>query len=310
MNRIGLKLFCLFVACLLWLQVAATTTVDRTVALPLEITGLREGLTVAGSELPGRVPVRLRGSKLRLIEHRWFGRSAGRVVVGLAHAVAGEVAQHDLTAEDVVTDMIVVGLAEPVRLRLHVDRLATRRLPVRVVTRGEPPHDRALAKPPAAVPAEVVARGPDAVLRRQDWVGTEEVDLSRLRAGASLERRLLPWAPDLRLEPGEVRVEVAVSAREQRTFTNLPVVPLTDANQPAAGVFPPVATLVISGPADSLQVLTGARLAVTVSLTGLARGTHHVTGQAVLPEGYRLESLRPDRFVVRLGEGAQVDEQR
>ncbi len=310
MNRLGLKLFCLFVALLFWLQVAATTTIDQTVALPLVVTGLREGVTVAGSRLPARVPVRLRGSKLRLIQHRWFGREAGRVVLDLANAAVGSLEQRELSAEDVRTDMIVVGLAAPVRVPLQVSRLATRRLPVRVATAGELPADRALAGAARAIPTEVVASGPEELLRRQTWAETEPIDLSRLRGSTALERRLVSWSADVHLDPEAVQVEVAVAARERRTFANLPVLALTDSGQPVAGVFPPVATLVVSGPADSLRHLTAARLAVTVSSTGLRPGTHHIRGQAVLPECCRVEALSPEQFVVRLGETEDEEEGR
>jgi hypothetical protein len=66
-----------------------------------------------------------------------------------------------------------------------------------------------------------------------------------------------------------------------------------------------VADLVISGPADSVQRLVPSRIVVTLSLTGLPEGTHHLPGQAVLPPAYALVSLEPQEFMAIIGDATQ-----
>ena len=60
MNRLGLKISCFLVSVVIWIQVANTADIEQTTTLPLRVTGLSEGLTVAGSEyLPPEVRVQV-----------------------------------------------------------------------------------------------------------------------------------------------------------------------------------------------------------------------------------------------------------
>ncbi len=304
MRSLGSRLFCLLVAVLLWMQVASTTPVEETLPLPLQAVGLDPAVTLAGSDLPAVVDVRLRGSKLQFLAHRFLGRRPGRVDLDLAGQPVGEAITRDLSAADVKSELDVLGLVQPVRLRLQLDRERARRVRVRVATVGQLPEDRVLLRPPAAQPESVQVRGPQRLMSGWESVRTEPVDLGRLRASAEIPRRLVSPHVNLALEVEEARVLLAIGPRGERTFANVPVVPLVDARQPPASVFPPVATVVVAGAADSLSALTAARLAVTVPLTGLSEGTHHLRGQVVLPDGFTFVSLQPREFVVRLGEGS------
>jgi len=120
MKRIGLKLVCLLAALVLWLQVAATTVVDDTVAMPLQAVGLREGTMPASGDLPRSVRVRVRGSKLQLVAHRYFGRRVGSVVVDLARAAPGSIVEREVGTEDVRSDLTPLSVTPPVRLRVRL----------------------------------------------------------------------------------------------------------------------------------------------------------------------------------------------
>ncbi len=120
MKRVGLKLVCLLAALVLWLQVAATTVVDDTVAMPLQAVGLRDGTAPAMGDLPRSVRVRVRGSKLQLVAHRYFGRRVGTVVIDLARPAAGSVVEREIGTEDVRSDLTALAIAPPVRLRVRL----------------------------------------------------------------------------------------------------------------------------------------------------------------------------------------------
>ncbi len=301
MNRLGLKLICLLISIVLWIQVASTTVLDETVDLPLQVRGLKAGATVAGNELPASVPVRLRGSKLRLISHRYFGTEIGSVVLDLTHETTGEPIQHEFGVADVRSDLTVLGIIPPQEVKLVIDRVATARLPVHVVTEGDPPEGRALLCAPRADPTTAVVSGPSRLLAGLDRVRTEPVDLGRVRNTAELACTLHVPQVGLSVAPTSVRVNVEMVPRESRTFADVPVAVTGAAPRLAASVFPPAATVTVSGPADSLRILAAARVGVTVSVAGLRNGTHHLRAQAQLPETYRLQSVVPDQFVVRLG---------
>ncbi|MHB8079027.1 MAG: hypothetical protein ACYDIE_07215 [Candidatus Krumholzibacteriia bacterium] len=120
MKRLGLKLICLLAALVLWLQVAATTVLDETVTMPLQAVGLREGTIPAAGDLPRLVRVRVRGSKLQLVAHRYFGRRIGSVVIDLAHPAPGSIVERDVGTEDVRSGLVALSIVPPVRLRVRV----------------------------------------------------------------------------------------------------------------------------------------------------------------------------------------------
>lgn len=307
MNRVSYYVLCVLVAVLVWIQVASTTPIEANLPLPLVVENLSDGLTIAGNELPENVLVRLRGSKLRLLAHRYLGRAVGEVVISLAEGRAGATVTHDVRLSDVRSDLTPLAIQGPVHLQLRIDRENRRRVPVRIPTVGELSEERVLVRPLAAVPESVEVRGPARLFTGWEAVRSEAVDLGKLRGSGELIRRLVLPHPGLTLSLPEVRVVFEVGPRGTRHFANVPVVPLVDARQPEASVFPPVAALVVSGPADSLRALVVARLAITVSLTGLGAGTHHLPGQVILPDGYRLVSLQPEQFVVRIGQSDAME---
>jgi YbbR domain-containing protein len=307
MNRIGLKVACLLVALVIWIQVASNHNMEEYLYLPLEVTNLPTGTTVVGSDIPRVVRIRLRGSKLRLMAHRYLGRNAGRVVVDLAGEEPGPAFQRELTINDVRSDLDVLDITPPIRLRLRLDHESARLVPVVVTVAGKLQAGRLLLGAPRAEPDSVVLKGPERYLTANLEVHTASVDLSRIRETSHLTRRLDSPSPYLILAVPEVEVTVSVARVESRTLSNVPIVPLVDADQPQVSVFPPVVDLSISGPADSLQALVPSRVAVTVPLSGLAEGVHHIRGQVILPDGFTLLSMEPEEFMVIIGKNSGAE---
>lgn len=124
MKRVGLKVICVLAALVLWLQVAATTVVDDTVTMPLQAIGLQQGTAPESGDLPRTVRVRVRGSKLQMVAHRYFGRRIGTVVIDLAHAVAGSTIERDVRTEDVRSDLVPLSIVPPVHLRVRLVSVA------------------------------------------------------------------------------------------------------------------------------------------------------------------------------------------
>jgi YbbR domain-containing protein len=304
MNRLGLKISCLVASILIWVQVAATTDVEQPARLPLRVSGLAEGLTVAGSEIPSSVSVRLRGSKLRLLTNRFFQRYVGEVRINLADSEPGPVFSYQLTPEDVVTDLEVVRFQRDERIRVRVDRLDQRRLPVAVMLAGELPRGTAFAVEPHAEPDSVLVQGPSRFLPEGGAAATEPVALDRMQAGPN-DGIVVPVAAmneQLRVAPAQVRVRYLAAPLVDRTLANVPVVPLVDAGRPDVGVSPPVADVMVRGIADSVGTLTEGRLSVTVAVGQLPEGMYLLPGQVDCPPWLTLLGLAPAEFRVIVGD--------
>lgn len=301
MNRLGLKISCLVVSVLIWVQVASTTVVEQATFLPLRLTGLGAGLTTAGSEVPGRVKVRVQGSKLRLLSHRYFNRYVGEVRVNLADRSAGPMFSYELGPSDVYTDLVVVGFQPPVRLRVKIDREDQRMLPVHLVTKGHLPEGVGFLRPPRVLPDSVMVTGPEGRFPDNGWISTKPVDLSRQAESGVVSATLVAIHDELKMASREVRVDFAVAPLVERTLANLPVIPLVDAGQPEVGVSPPVVDVMVRGVADSVRALRGDRILVTVPVGTLSEGVHMVAGQASLPPWLTLLGMDPAEFQVVVG---------
>ena len=70
MNRLGLKISCFVVSIVIWMQVASTADVEKTARLPVGIEGLRDGLTIAGSKIPGNPTARMTPLRVERPNHR------------------------------------------------------------------------------------------------------------------------------------------------------------------------------------------------------------------------------------------------
>jgi YbbR domain-containing protein len=303
MSRLGLKLFCLLAAIVIWIIVAAGSTISGVnLRLPLRIRGLPEGATVAGNGLPATVEVRASLSKLRLVAHRHFGLNVGNAFLDLSGLEPGQSATRSVeinNANGALEDAQVIGPQRSYHVR--VDEEVTRRLAVTVVTSGQLPDHRMLLSPPRADPDSIVASGPSRLLDDRSHVRTESVDLSRLKESTKQTKKLVSPAAGVVLDRQEVTVHLDVATLGTRTLSNLPIVPLVDADQPQARVSPEVAAAVISGPVDSLRSLVPSRVSVVVPLSGLPVGDHMVSGQVILPEAFHLVELDPPQFRVTIG---------
>jgi YbbR domain-containing protein len=306
MNRIGLKLACLVVSIVIWIQVASTTTTEATLRLPVTLVNLPPGTTVAGSEIPQTVAVRLQGSKLRLLTHSILNRVAGHVVIDLEGYQAGETVIHDIAPSDVRSELKAAAVTPPVRLRLLLDREVTRVVPVRVRLQGQLRGSWQLLEPVAAVPDTAAVTGPQRFMVGLDSVATQPLDLDRVDQSARLERTLVLPSPYLVAEPARVTVVVTVARVEGRTLANIPVVPLVDADQGEVAISPPVADVMVRGPADSIRALVPARISVTVAVGGLEEGIHHLRGQVTHPDWLELVAVEPEVFMVVVGDLPQA----
>ncbi len=284
MKNLLLKIACVLVAILVWIQVAATTLVETDVGLPMDVVGLGPSETVAGSTLPEIGRVRLRAPKLSVFAHKYLGVSLGRVELNLANYSPGPPQIYELLGSDVRTEAEVVTILPPVRLPLRLDWLDTRRLPVHVPLYGDLPADRMLTGVVRVTPDSVDVTGPRRFFTGLDSLVTEGVDRSQLDETLNKDLALVPPPAPLQASSEAVAVRIPVVVLQERVIANVPVIPLIETHLGEAGVSPPVCDVLVKGPADSVSVLSPARMTVTVTLAGLGPGVHLVQGQVQYPD--------------------------
>lgn len=301
MNRLGLKIGCLVVSIVIWIQVASTATVEQMASLPLRVTGLEPGCTVAGSGLPGEVAVRLSGSKLRLLAHRYLKQPIGEVRIDLAERAPGRAFTYVIERANVVTDLDVESIVDPNRLTIRIDGQLTRRLPVELSTVGQLPPGFGYLQQPVVTPDSVTVSGPARYFPDDAVVRTSPFDLAGLDG---FGRQSVPLeVPDehLQVGPGEVTVAYGVGPLAERTLTGIPIEVPTTVGGPEIGVSPVRADVMVRGVADSLRVLAGARVRIVVPIADLSPGVHMLPGTVVAPEWVTVIGLAPEQFQVIVG---------
>lgn len=301
MSRLGLKLGCLAAAIVIWIQIASTSAVERSARLPLRVTGLEAGRTIAGSQLPPEVEVRVRGSKLRLLAHRWLQRPVGEVVLDLSDRPAGRPFTVTFAPGDVRGEVAATEIIAPRRLTIRIDGEVRRRLPVALSTVGDLRPGYGYLVPPRAEPESVLVWGPARNFPDQARVRTATLELERLEGQGRLKLGLLPLDPHLQMSAQEIEVVFGVGLLAERTVADVPVRATGAEPGREVGVSPVRADVLVRGVADSLLALTPSRLTVTVQAEGLAPGLHRLSGEVAAPPWVAVIGLDPAQFQVVIG---------
>lgn len=301
MNRLGLKISCLLVSLVIWMQVASTAEVQQVARLPLRVWGLGSGLTTAGSDIPDQVDVRLNGSKLSLFTHKYFSRYVGEVHVNLADQRPGPVFFYQPGIRDVVTELSEPAIDPPLSFEVRVDTVLTRLVPVALAVKGALPEGTGFVTMPRVQPDSVAVTGPSRFFPDEFSVRTKTVDLAKYSSSTRVDVDLLPPHEFLELAADKVSTILQIARMEERTLANVPVVPLVDAGRPAVGVSPPVADVMVRGVADSISRLTSDRLLVTVPVGDLPEGVYSMPGQVDYPAWMTLIGIAPREFQVIVG---------
>jgi YbbR domain-containing protein len=301
MNRLGLKIICVLIAVVIWLQVASSFVVEQSTHLPLRVLGLADELTIAGSVLPEDVKVRVRGSKLALMKHNYFNEFLGEVRVDLGGRVASAPFYYELTGKDVSSDLKVVSINPPVRLWLYIDDLVSQKVGVELITAGSLPEGRAFLADPIISPDSLMVTGPKRVFPENAILRTETVDLAQIESRQTISVAVAPLDDLLNIEATNVRASFPVALLEDRTLANIPVVALVDAGTPDVVISPPVVDVMVRGVADSVQALRDSRFLVTVPVGDREEGVYSLSGQVDAPPWLTVIGFDPPRLQVIVG---------
>ena len=301
MNRHLLKIICLAVSVLLWIQVAANHQVTREVEVPLRVTGLARGCTLAGNLVPDTVRIRAAGTKLHFFLNRYFGRELGEAVVDLGGAAPGSLVVRELVVDGRRGELVDIVVTSPGRLEFFVDRIDSVAVPVEVPVAEGGPADRLLAAPPVASPAVVQLIGPARFLPGAGRPRTDPVAIGRATGRIEIMRAVHSPRPQLWTAPREVRVTAVVDEAGRRLFERVPLVPRLDSGGLRVEVFPPVANVEVRGPAAALAALADDAVTLTVAAAGFGPGAHNVRPEVRLPEACSLVALTPPEVMIVVG---------
>ncbi len=301
----GLKLISIVLASFLWYSInVLERDAERVVELPVSVRKIPAELVLTTP--PAKpVAVTLRGPRTILDgvdEHK------SRLLVDMSGIGPGET-RMDLNGAMVDPELprrLKVLRMQPVRLKLNVERLARRRLPVRPDLAGAPAFGYTVAES-TVTPDFIEVTGPASKVDELKEISTEPIDLHGV--ATTLERRaLLEWVADfVTFVPDRVRV--AVRLEEVMVSREFKRVTITVRNGEGlrAKVTPEVLDLTIHGPQRVLANYKIAEGAVTLDTAGLEAGVHRLSVQAVLvtlPGELEVVARQPETLRVQIDQGS------
>ncbi len=296
-DRIGVKIVCVVVALLLWVQVASTVNVEHLVRLPVVVVGVPDSLSVRESVLPDRVGVRLRGTRLQLLLSDLISRDLGQIQIDLTGKGPGR-HTYELSVLDAVVNATALEIVPATTLVLDVQPKVRRSVPVHLSLTGDFPEDRTLAAPPEITPPQVEVTGPESLVEGLAEIRTTDLDLRRHGESFETKLSLVNPDPDLVLSPVEVEVSVGVDRIVERQFREVPVTVLSDLDPARVHLEPTHAQVAVRGAAAVVDALSPEDVEVVLHIDAEAAGVSEVGAQVILPAGMFTSSLEPANFQV------------
>jgi hypothetical protein len=261
-----LKLAALALAVLLWAVVSAEQVTSQWIPVRVEPVVRDPGYVLTGGPEPAEVRVRFTGPGRELWE-----LALDRPVLVLPVRDVGEARSFVLDPQMVrIPEGLRVSAREmrPAVVRLELQRLATRELPVRPRVTGRSLSRYVLGDSLAVVPATVRATGPQDLLDRLDAVTTRAFDVVPDDDSTFSRRVGLDTAdlPGVTFSTREVRVSGGLDRRVERVF------PGTAVAAPAGLASAPAQVEVhVQGGERTLRVLFPASLSARVPADSLPR---------------------------------------
>jgi YbbR domain-containing protein len=270
-RQIGLKIWSVFLAVVLWLAVSGDESVERGLRVPLELQQFPAGLELQG-DAPALVDVRVRGESSALGH---VGAGDIVAVLDLKTARPGR-RLFQLTPEQVRAPFgVEVVQVTPSSVALAFENSATRQLPVIPAIEGMPAAGFVVGKP-VSNPATVEVIGPVGAVTHATEALTEPISVEGARQNITETVNVGFQDPALRLKtPRQATVTVPIlPGPVERTLQDQPVrLHNLDANLVARAV-PSGISIILRGSKDGLARIKPDSITAFVDLGGLGAGDY------------------------------------
>lgn len=256
-------------AVFLWVLVRFEAPSQDTFTIPVRVQVTDPTWTTLGPPEPMEVDVRFSGPVGELSRLRWGGTTIvvpvadggdGDAVVALREAFLPLQGYQGIHVEDF----------SPALVRVHLDRVATRTLPVRARSFGELPRSLALTRAIDVAPQVVRVSGPQSIVLLLDTLDVVSVDLSETTRNGVLTTSIdTTGLAGVSIVPFRVSVRVPVEDAVERIISSVPV--LTEPS-PWPGqlvVEPAVIDVAVSGARSQVNAMNVAALRASVPLVAV-----------------------------------------
>ncbi len=300
----GLKLVSLLLAFFLWFSInVSERDAEGSLEVPIRTIHPPAGYLVTNQPSKA-VTVKVRGPRTILdgVDERRVG-----FALDLANAAPGEVRVElngDMIRPALPRRLNIVGI-EPQRVKLRLERLVRRTLPVRPELAGLPP--LGYTAEASVTPGEVEVRGPASKVEDLKEIKTEPVELRGAPEPVSRPVLLSYVADFVEFVPDKVTVSVNFQATMMsRRFEHVEVTVRNLGDGLHAKLVPPRIDLTVQGPQRLLNNYSLEAGSVYVDAAAKGPGSHRVTPTVELPQSIEVTRREPEvqslEVVARKGE--------
>jgi hypothetical protein len=295
----GMKIAALAFSLFLWFNIAERREIEVVTDLPVRYTNMPAGMTFAG-EVPDEAEARVRG------RGRFLKWQLGDVYFGIDLSAAGEgIVTHIVSPSEAVIPpdreyVEVLEVLEPKAVRVDLDKLSTREIPVKPQMRGELDSDKIMVGVPRSDPAEVLVAGAHKLIGGLKGITTKPVDVNQLAKKDFIEAEVdVSNLPFVESDPGSVHVSARIEDRKELGIPSVPLEPVAEKSLKVKFT-PETLDIVISGAASQVDSLNPDDVRILVDLGNLPKG------QIVLAPRVEDKSLRFEGRVVSREGGEQT----
>ncbi len=291
--NLGLKLFSLFLAVLLWFHVRTDRvyTVER--QIPLEILRPSDTLVVVG-DLPQTVNLQIRATGKALLV---LAFDHPRMVLDLRSLKPHRKTRVTLTPENFrYPDFLNLEVlqVEPRELVVLADYRIRKRVPVKARLEGAPAEGFVVTRVETQ-PDTALLQGAAMYVRKHRRVYTRPVPIDGVKKPLHTQAALeVPDSPYVAVDPRRVEVRVEVEPLVQQTY-RLPIrIKAPRTSRYRLTPRPDSVTVLVEGPASILDTLSPSRLQARVRIWKLSAGFYEVPVEILRPRTLRVLRIEPD----------------
>ncbi|HQG44137.1 MAG TPA: CdaR family protein [bacterium] len=289
-------------AILIWFLVVSNEFYDAEIQIPIDIPAVQSHYIIT-SELPTRARVKVRGQGMALMAFMLFRE--GRLEMNLEWG-PGERVLYPRT-QDVILGggahaLTVLQLIEPQEIPVVIEELASRIVPVASQITVKPMPGYTVVGDVLLEPTEVVARGPNSLIKSLRTVPTIERTLDRAKTALSGEILLnSPDAKKIMLQPARVLFKVDVQKLMEKRIEHIPVRVRNLPPGYRAMVLPATLSLIAEGGVTVISALTEKEITAYIDYGRQPQTDGQNAPAYIVPvPGVRYRDIMPKRFKVIL----------
>ncbi|HOO76822.1 MAG TPA: CdaR family protein [bacterium] len=301
-HNLWLKIFALAGALVLWYMGSREVYVPETVEVPVEL-DLPEGYT-AVSVTPPAVRVEVEYPK----DGEVPDVNSLRVVHTIGSGVEPGVIAFNLTAADIRTPSRVrFTSVSPSGIRVRVDRMTEKVLPVKIVYTGRPRSGYRI-EDTSISPSEILVPGPESLLNEMKEIKTRPLSVLGRSVSFGASATLEPLPGYTGKVPLAVNVYTTIGPElKQKRFADIPVRVMMGAGNPEGVILDPDrVTVVLSGRERDIDSAAPGDISAYIEVIGLASGTYELPLKTRLPPGLNLDRAEPRTIRVTTERSAPV----